>query len=136
MPAHPWKPTPLLLTILALLYAPAWAGALPPQPRLQPAKKGELARQWKEVRARYPQVAAAQLEVIESQIELVARLQGSNLCELPALAQSRLCRDECRNAQGGGSTTPPPCPRCRPASGPDDMERYLSCLEERINCLT
>jgi hypothetical protein len=132
MPAHPWKSTRLLLAILALLCVAAWVGAQPPQPRPQAAtNKAEFARQWKEVRAKYPLVAAAHLQSIESQVEVAWRLRAHTLCHIPAFANSRLCRND-----GGGVPEPSACPPCRPASGPGDQESYLSCLEKRINCLT
>ena len=127
MPAHPWKSAKLLLTIPVLLCA-VWAGAQPPQPR-PPASKAELSRQWKEVRARYPLVAAAHLEALLTQLELVSTIRAQTLCDRPQVANSRLCRD------GGGSLPPEGCPVCKPASGLDDQERYLSCLEKRITCL-
>jgi hypothetical protein len=134
MPAHPWKSTTLLLTILTLLCAAAWVGAQPPQPRPQPANKGEFARQWKEVRAKYPLVAAAHLETLESQVEIAWRLRAHTLCDIPAFANSRLCRND--EGDRGNRPAPEVCPVCKLPNGPGDQERYLSCLEKRINCLS
>ena len=126
MPAHPWKSAKLLLTIPVLLCA-VWVGAQPPQ-RRPPAGKAELSRQWKEVRAKYPLVAAAHLEILLTQLELASTIRAQTVCDLPHVANSRLCRD-------GGPTPPVGCNACKPASGPEDQERYLSCLEKRITCL-
>lgn len=118
---------------LFLLSASAWGQPAPTARTAQPAQRPELARQWKEVRAKYPLVAAAHLELVEANVARLAEdrfLVRINLCALPSFANSTFCRT---------STTPPEpkaCKQCRPAAGPGDLEGYLGCLEERISCLT
>lgn len=113
--------------------ASAWGQPAPTARSAQPAQRPELARQWKEVRAKYPLVAAAHLELLEANVVRLAeerRLIRISICELSAFANSTFCRT---------STTPPEpkaCKQCRPAAGPGDIEDYLGCLEERIRCLT
>lgn len=118
--------------VLLLLSASAWGQPAPTARSAQPAQRPELARQWKEVRAKYPLVAAAHLELLEADVARLAEerfLVRISLCALPAFANATFCR----------TSTPVPepkaCKQCRPAAGQGDLEDYLGCLEERINCL-
>lgn len=118
---------------LFLISASAWGQPAPTARTAQPAQRPELARQWKEVRAKYPLVAAAHLELVEANVARLAEdrfLVRINLCALPAFANSRFCQTD------APAPDPKACKQCRPSTGPGDLDSYLGCLEERIKCLT
>jgi hypothetical protein len=113
---------------------PAAPLAAKPQPPAVAPRKLEFDRQWKEVRAKYPLVAVRLLELHGAALAAQQELP----CELEALHASESCRrqesDDCSPPPAKDPL--PPCPRCRPAAEPEDIEGYLECLEERIACLT
>jgi hypothetical protein len=104
-------------------------GATPPYPN-----PVDVQKQWREVRARYPLVAAQYLELSA----IAAVTQRELPCELQSLVNTNACRRQ-EDPECSPSPAPPPpppfCQRCRPATGPADQQDYLECLEERIACL-
>jgi hypothetical protein len=108
------------------------AGAAPP---LYPNPL-DVQKQWREVRLRYPLVAAQYLELSA----IAAVTQRELPCELQSLVNTGACRrqedPECSPSPAPAPTpTPLFCPRCRPATSPAELQGYLECLEERIACL-
>lgn len=121
-----------VVAALFLLSASAWGQPAPTARTAQPAQRPELARQWKEVRAKYPLVAAAHLELMEANVARLAEdrfLVRINLCALPAFVNSRFCQTD------APAPDPKVCKQCRQAANAGDLDRYLGCLEERISCL-
>jgi hypothetical protein len=114
--------------------------------KAQPNGTSERFRaQWKEVRAKYPDVAAAYLESLEFIIDPVllpnspeVALRAERLADrLRDLGFLRFrCRFVCDPPPSGDPEKPRPevCPRCRPSINVEDTQRYLECLEERIAC--
>ncbi len=98
----------------------------------------EFAAQWKRVEKEYPFVAIRYLELLNhisdewhrrrSFIDSV--LSDINLCdpESPIRAAQKFC-DELAESPTPIDVPPPPC---RPARGPDDLDRYLECLRSRL----
>ena len=103
-------------------------GAAPPYPNPLDVQK-----QWREVRARYPLVAAQYLELSA----VVAVTQWELPCQLQSLVNTSACRrkqdPECTPEPE--PPPPPPCQQCRLPTGPEGQQDYLECLEERIACL-
>jgi hypothetical protein len=103
-------------------------GAAPPYPNPL-----DVQRQWREVRLRYPLVAAQYLELSA----VVAVTQRELPCELQSLVNTSACRRQ-QDPECAPSPAPsplPPCEQCRPPAGPEGQQDYLECLEERIACL-
>src|SRR5262245_3466624 len=91
----------------------------------------DVQRQWREVRARYPLVAAQYLEL--SAVVAVTQLELP--CQLQSLVNTSACRKK-QDPECSPSSEPPspqpPCQQCRLPTGPEGQQDYLECLEDRI----
>jgi len=89
----------------------------------------KFAQQLSEVKAKYPLVAMAYLESIEALIEIRQETYQLTLQD----AINRYC--EVMGCPNVVSITPT-CPECPPARNEQDLNRYLSCVEKRIQCVS
>ena len=101
--------------------------------------------EWKEVRAKYPSVAAAYLESVEYIVDSgMAPLRPAQRRQFALLNERLLvlgfpfrCRWVCESKEPEEDDDPVPqlCPPCRLPTSFEEEQSYAECLEKRIACL-
>lgn len=123
------RTTSRLMVTVALVIAPmvVWPSDGTPLAQDAVAPNSEFAKQWREVRAKYPLVALAYLQSVEALAEEAQAAPAHRVAVETAV----------RLGVATATRVPAPavCAPCRLAINSGDVERYLGCLEKRIGCL-